>query len=419
MAMRQSELFTKTQKTAPKDEEAVNAKLLIRGGYIRKLSAGVYAYLPLGWRVLEKINRIIKEEMNAIGGQELLMSTLVAKEYWEKSKRWNTDIMYKLKIGEQELGLGWTHEEVITYLASHFINSYKDLPLSVYQIQNKFRAEPRAKNGLLRCREFLMKDLYSFHVDKDGLDGYYGEVIEAYKKILKRLSLDARVAEASGGAFTKEYTHEFQVLAPAGEDMVFYCSKCEFAQNKEISKVKQDDPCPKCDGRIQESSGIEVANVFKLGTRYSEAFDLRFTDKSGKKNLVVMGSYGIGPTRLMATLVEVFNDSKGIIWPDSVSPFAAHLIAIGGREKGRVEKVADKVYTQLQKALSAGRQAAAEVLYDDRDASAGEKLADADLLGIALRAVVSEKTGDKIEIKKRNETHSKLVNPNELIKLLL
>ena len=424
--MLQSKLFSKTQRTSPKDETAINAKLLTRGGYVRKMSAGVYAYLPLGWRVLSKINKVIKEEMNAIGTEELLMPSLVGREYWEKSGRWNADVMYKLASREEEnvmpaggqagreldYGLGWTHEEAITHIAADFIHSYKDLPLGVYQIQTKFRNEPRAKNGLLRCREFLMKDLYSFHAAKEDLDDYYQKVIGAYQKILKRLSLDAKVTEASGGAFTKEYTHEFQVLSPAGEDTIFYCAKCDFSQNKEIVQFKAGDKCPKCGGPIQESPGIEVANVFKLGTRYSDAFDLKFTDKEGSQKPIIMGSYGIGPSRLMATLVEVSHDSNGIIWPSSVSPYQVHLLEIsGGKDKTAVKKSAQKAHEWLE---SNG----IEVLFDEREATAGEKFADADLLGIVWRAVVSEKTEGKIELKKRDAKKAELVNLSELPKRL-
>lgn len=436
--MRQSELFTKTSKTSPKDEEAINAKLLIRAGFIRKSSAGVYSYLPLGWRVIEKINGIIREEMNAIGAQELLMPALVHKEYWEKSGRWDSDVMFKIAQSpitnhqSPELGLGWTHEEVITHIATNFINSYQDLPLGVYQIQTKFRAEPRAKNGLLRGREFSMKDLYSFNADKADLDSYYKEVIKAYEKILKRLGLKFRIVEASGGQFTKEYTHEFQVLNPAGEDTIFYCTKCDFSQNKEISKVKAGDKCPKCSGTIEESAGIEVANVFKLGTRYSEPFDLTYTDVQGKKHLVVMGSYGIGPSRLMGTLVEVFHDEKGIIWPEAVAPFQVHLIYLPS-DRNNVKKTADKIYNDLSpfgrslmpaadlpKGSAEGRQkTGVQVLYDDREkATPGEKFADADLIGIPYRAVVSEKTVPKIEIKRRNQNQIRLISPHELISLI-
>lgn len=427
--MKQSQLFTKTFKTFPKDEEAINAKYLIKAGYIQKMSAGVYSYLPLGLRVLDKINAIIREEMNVVGAAELLMPALVAKEYWAKSGRWHTPVAYEFKspFGE-EFALGWTHEEVISAIAKHFINSYKDLPLAVYQIQTKFRAEPRAKNGLLRGREFMMKDLYSFHADKASLDDYYQKIIKAYQKIMKRLGLRAKLVEASGGAFTREYTHEFQVLTPVGEDIVVYCSDCDYAQNKEIAVMSKGMQCSRCnDGEIQESAGIEAANVFKLGTRYSEPFDLRYTKPDGGRELIVMGSYGIGPTRLMGALVEVKHDERGIIWPRSIAPYQAHLIEISARggslptgqadssgrksQKSKVKSNAQKVYRALQKV-------GIEVLYDDRDVSAGEKFADADLLGIPWRAVVSEKTGDKIELKARNSKISKLITVEQLAKKL-
>lgn len=409
--MLQSELFAKTSKTVPADETAINAKLLIRAGYIRKISAGVYSYLPLALRTLDRINAIIRKEMSAIGAQELLMPALVAKEYWDKSRRWHTDVAYEFKspFGE-EFALGWTHEEVITAIAANFISSYKDLPLAVYQIQTKFRAEPRAKSGLLRCREFLMKDLYSFHADKENLDEYYLTVIAAYQKILKRLSLAAKLAEASGGAFTNEYTHEFQVLSPVGEDTVVYCAACDYAQNKEIALVRGGQRCPKCGGDVLESPGIEVANVFKLGTRYSEPFNLRFTTNDGQKKPVIMGSYGIGPSRVLGALAEIYNDEKGIVWPESVSPFRLHLIKVPS-DKQQVAKNADKIYNRLQKA-------GVEVLYDNRDASAGEKFADADLLGITWRAVVSEKTEARIELKRRDSKIAKLLTFDELLKKL-
>ncbi len=409
--MKQSQLFTKTSKTAPAEEEAINAKLLMRGGFVQKMSAGVYSYLPLARRVLEKIKMIIREEMDEIGGQEMLMNTLVAKDYLERSRRWHTDVAYEFKspFGE-DLALGWTHEEVITAIATHFISSYKELPFSAYQIQTKFRAEPRAKSGLLRGREFLMKDLYSFHTSKEDLDIFYQKVIDAYKKIFKRLGLETKVVEAAGGAFTKDYTHEFQVLTPVGEDTIIHCTKCDYAQNKEIALVSGGHRCPKCAADVLESQGIEVGNVFRLGTRYSEAFDLKFTDEKGEKRLVVMGSYGIGPTRVMGAIVEVSNDANGIIWPESVAPFAIHLLELKS-DKLKVKSFAEKVYKQLQKA-------GVEVLYDDRDGSAGGKFADSDLLGIPWRAVISEKNGDLIELKARASKTSKQVTLEELIKKL-
>jgi len=341
-----------------------------------------------------------------------LMPSLIHKKYWEQSKRWEADIIYKTK--DLDYGLGWTHEEVITAIAAHSINSYKDLPKAVYQIQTKFRAEPRAQAGLLRGREFLMKDLYSFHADEKDLNNYYQKVIKAYKKILDRLCLKARLAEAGGGAFTKEFTHEFQVLNPAGEDTVLYCDQCDWAQNREISKMEHGDKCPACKkGSVKMYRGIEVANVFKLGTKFSEAFNLNYLDKNGKKNLVVMGSYGIGPTRIMGTLVEDNYDEKGILWPDAVAPYKVHLVLLG--EDKKVKKEADEVYKIL-----IGHFGESEVLYDERNASAGEKLNDADLLGIPWRIIASDKTAKlkKVELKRRSEKEIKFVSEKQLSKLI-
>ena len=410
--MHQSELFSKTTKNLPEGEESKNAQLLIKGGFVNKSSAGVYSILPLGLKVLNKINQIIREEMNALGAEELLMPSLIHKKYWEQSKRWEADIIYKTK--DLDYGLGWTHEEVITAIAAHSINSYKDLPKAVYQIQTKFRADPRAQAGLLRGREFLMKDLYSFHADEKDLNNYYQKVIKAYKKILDRLCLKARLAEAGGGAFTKEFTHEFQVLNPAGEDTVLYCDQCDWAQNREISKMEHGDKCPACKkGSVKMYRGIEVANVFKLGTKFSEAFNLNYLDKNGKKNLVVMGSYGIGPTRIMGTLVEDNYDEKGILWPDAVAPYKVHLVLLG--EDKKVKKEADEVYKIL-----IGHFGESEVLYDERNASAGEKLNDADLLGIPWRIIASDKTAKlkKVELKRRSEKEIKFVSEKQLSKLI-
>lgn len=406
-----SKLFSKTERNFSKDEEAVNAKLLIRGGFIRKMSAGVFTYLPLGLRVLEKINKIIREEMDAIGGEELLMPALVAREYWDKSNRWDVEVVYKLKTqAGEEFGLGWTHEEVIASIAKHFVQSYKDLPRAVYQIQTKFRHEPRAKNGLLRGREFLMKDLYSFHADAEDLNGYYEKVKKAYSKIFKRVGLDALIAEASGGAFTKDFTHEFQVLSPAGEDIVFYCSKCKYAQNKEVATIAEGGACPKCSGQVLKGSAIEVGNIFRLGTRFSDAFGLTYQDEKGVPQKVIMGSYGIGPGRVLATIVEVYNDERGIVWPKSVAPFAIHLISLG-KEKKTIS-VAKKLYADLVKV-------GVEAIWDDRAVGAGEKFADADLLGAPLRVVVSDKTlvEKKVEIKERGKDGAKLIAAGKVIGL--
>ncbi len=415
--MKQSQFFTRTIRHDPEGEETKNAKFLARAGFIAKSSAGVYTLLPLGFKVLYRINQIIREEMNAIGGEEVLMPALVDRKYWEKTNRWQTEVVYrtgkkshtgKMEEHDFEYGLGWTHEEVIAAIALNYIHSYKDLPKYVYQIQMKFRAEARAQGGLLRGREFLMKDLYSFHSDLEDLNRYYEIVKDAYRKIFKRVGLKALVVEASGGAFTKEFTHEFQVLNSAGEDTVNYCEKCGFAMNKEVFDIKRHKSCK---GEIKTGRGIEVGNIFRLGTRFSEAFGLSYADKSGAKHPVVMGSYGIGPTRVMGTLVEEYNDGKGILWPESVAPFKVHLLGIGDQAPG-IRENADKIYAALQKS-------GVDVLYDDRrEASAGEKFADADLIGIPYRAVVSEKTGAKIEIKKRPEQKAQLMSMKEFIKLI-
>lgn len=415
--MLQSKLFTKTTKNLPEGEESKNAQLLIKGGFINKSSAGVYTMLPLGLRVLNKINSIIREEINAVDGQEVLMPSLVQKKYWQQSDRWAVDVIYR--TGEKtngkgerdfEYGLGWTHEEVITAIATHFISSYKDLPKAAYQIQTKFRAEARAQAGILRGREFSMKDLYSFHADRADLDVYYQKVIGAYNKIYKRMGLKALATEASGGAFTTEYTHEFQVLNPAGEDTVHYCDKCGFSQNQEIFKPEAHKDC---DGEIKVSRAIEVGNVFKLGTKFSEAFNLLYTDKNGEKKPVVMGSYGIGPTRVMGTIVEEFNDEKGILWPESVAPFVVHLVALG--DSPEVAEEAKRVYEILS-----GLVGESEVLYDERGASAGEKLNDADLLGVPVRVVISAKTmaANKLEVKKRSEKSAELMDLDQLKSLM-
>lgn len=416
--MKQSQLFAKTSKKLSESEASKNAQFLLRGGFIDKSSAGVYTLLPLGLRVLEKINKIIREEINAIGAEELLMPSLIQKKIWEKSNRWGVDVIYKTSTGtvdkekkDFEYGLGWTHEEVITAIAVKFINSYKDLPKAAYQIQTKFRAEARPQAGLLRGREFSMKDLYSFHESKEDLDRYYEEVIKAYKNIFRRLGLKTVICETGGGDFTKEYTHEFQVLNPAGEDTIFYCEKCGFGQNQEIYKPEAHKDCK---GQINSGRSIEVGNIFKLGTKFSEAFGLSFLNKTGEKKPVIMGSYGIGPTRVLGTIVEESSDEYGIIWPETVAPFQVHLVELSGKDSGgEVTKAAEALYEKMTKS-------GIEVLYDDREASTGEKLNDADLMGIPNRVVISEKTlaAKKLELKIRGSKKTELISEAELIKLL-
>lgn len=405
--MRLSKLFTKTVREAPADETAKNAQFLIRGGFVFKNSAGVYSFLPLGWKVAQKIINIIREEMNAIDGQEIFMPALVEKKYMEPTGRWNLDVGYFTKPKnekESEFVLGWSHEEVLTSIAAKFISSYKDLPFSVYQIQTKFRHEARAKSGLLRGREFMMKDLYSFHASEDDLDKYYAKVAEAYYKIFERCGLKTVYTLAAGGVFTNKFTHEFQVVSDVGEDTIYVCDKCGYSENKEISKSTEGGPCQKCGGNISEKKAIEVGNIFNNGTKYSEALGLSFTDEKGDKHPVIMGAYGIGVSRLMATIVEIHNDKNGILWPENVAPFKVCLVSLDQNSE------ADKIYDDLTKK-------GADVLYDDRiDKTAGEKFADADLIGCPVRIVVSKKTLEKnsAETKKRSEKEVKLVSVDRL-----
>lgn len=409
--MKQSQLFTKTQKNAPKDEVSLNAQLLIRAGYIDKLMAGVYSLLPLGLRVYQKIENIIRQEINNLGGQELFMPTLNPKENWEKTGRWeNLDVLFKVGFegDEKNAALAPTHEEVIVPLAKKFVSSYKDLPFSAYHFQNKFRKEKRAKSGILRGREFIMKDLYSFHANQESLDQFYEACSLSYKKIFERVGIGEKtyLTYASGGTFSK-YSHEFQTLTEAGEDIIYICDKCKVAINREII----DDlshACPQCKSKnLREDKAVEVGNIFKLGTKYSAPFDLSYTDEKGEKHPVVMGCYGIGLQRLMGTIVEVCHDEKGIIWPESVAPFKVHLISLGKNEE------AEKIYNDLTKNNI-------EVLYDDREASAGEKFADSDLLGLPYRLVISEKSLSQggVEIKKRSEQASKIIAIDQIIEEL-
>jgi prolyl-tRNA synthetase len=381
--MKQSQLFYKTRKEVPADADSINASYLIRAGFVEKHMAGVYALLPLGFRVYKKIEQIIREEMDAIGGQEILMNVLQPKELWDETGRFDSaiDIFYKLKDSRgKELGLAPTHEEQVIDIVRRKINSYKDLPFSVYQIQTKFRNEPRAKSGLLRGREFIMKDLYSFHADEEDLNKYYEVAKQAYFKIFKRLDLNVKYVEASGGIFSK-FSHEFQVLTPIGEDTIYFCDKCDFAQNKEIATVKEGDKCPSCDGKIKSEKGIEVGNIFPIKAKYSAPMKATFLDKDGKEKDFIMGCYGIGLTRSLATIVEVFYDStkNKMIWPEEVSPYKVHLLSLNQNEES------DKLYEKFIKENI-------EVLYDDRDMSAGEKFAEADMIGCPKRIIVSKKS---------------------------
>lgn len=408
-----SQFFTKTLKESPRDEESINAKLLIRAGFISKQMAGVYTILPLGMRVLKKINRIIREELNGIGAQEIYMPALQSKELWSKSGRWTTEnkVMYQFKDNSgKDIGLGWTHEEVVTDIATKYISSYKDLPKAVYQIQTKFRDEPRAKSGILRGREFLMKDLYSFHADEKDRDNYYEKVKKVYQNIFKRIGLAAIETFASGGAFSK-YSHEYQVVAEGGEDTIWHCIKCQIAVNQEIID-EYGKKCKNCQGELSQKKAIEVGNIFKLGTKFSKAVGLNIATKEGGTTLVEMASFGIGPTRVMGTIVEVSHDDKGIIWTRGTAPYDVHLIEI----KNNKEKIKDT--NQILNIIEQLEKAGLEVLHDDReDISTGGKFADADLIGCPWRVVISEKSlsSGGVEIKKRSQDGEKIVKPEELV----
>ena len=407
--MKFSQLFTKTLKEAPSDETAVNAQLLIRAGFISKVMAGVYEYMPLGLRVLEKINTIIREEINAIGGQELQMSVFQNKETWSATGRWESakEVMYQFKdMNDKEYGLGFTHEEPLATSAKHFISSYKDLPKAVYQIQTKFRNEPRAKSGLLRGREFLMKDLYSFHTTQEDLDLYYEKVAEAYTRIFERVGVQAIRTFASGGLFSK-FSDEFQVVADIGEDTIYVNEKEQRAVNKEVYTDEVINELGWDKDSLLEKPAIEVGNIFKLGTKFSEPLGLSYTDNEGNTKPVIMASYGIGPGRLMGTVVEVSHDGKGMIWPESIAPYKVHLISLDKKSE------ADQIYHDLQSAHI-------EVMYDDRDdKSAGEKFADADLIGCPIRIVVSKRMADdEVEIKRRTEKEPRIIKQKDLLEEL-
>ena len=417
--MRQSQLFTKTRKEAPKDEESVNAKLLIRGGFINKEMAGVYSYLPLGLRTLNNISDIIREEMNAVGGQELFMTVLQDKETWEKAGRWDDKVVdnwfkTSLKNGA-ELGLGFTHEEAIAKIMTNHVASYKDLPIYAYQIQTKFRNEPRAKAGLMRGREFFMKDLYSFSKNKEEHEAFYETMKDVYMRVFTRLGMGDKtyVTISSGGSFSK-YSYEFQTISEAGEDTIYIIDEDKrVAINKDDfnDEVLSDFNVTVDKDALRQERSIEVGDIYSLGHKYSEAFNLTYKNEQGEDELVYMGSYGMSPSRLMGAVVELNHDENGIIWPESVAPFRVHLVNLHPQNE-EVSKFADETYAALQGAGVA-------VLYDDRrEAGIGEKLKDSDLIGIPLRAIVSEKNGMQIEVKKRKEHDAHLVSQEQLLSLV-
>jgi prolyl-tRNA synthetase len=412
--MRQSQLYTKTRKEAPADEVSKNASLLIRAGYVYKVMAGVYAYTPLGLRVLENIKQIVREEMNAIGGQELVMTSLQRKDTWEKTGRWSdeaVDVWFKTALQDgTELGLAWSHEEAIMEMMKQFITSYKDLPISVYQFQTKLRNELRAKSGIMRGREFIMKDMYSLHATQEDMDQYYDRVIEAYTKIYKRLGIgeETFITFASGGSFTK-FSHEFQTICQAGEDTLYINADKTVAVNEEVlDDATQEIGVDK--KTLTPVTSAEVGNIFKFGTEKSEKMDITYKAADGTIKPIYLASYGVGVTRVMGVIVEKFSDDKGIIWPEAIAPFSIHLIVLGKEKDSEAHKQAEELYKKLT-------DAHVEVLFDDRELSAGEKFADSDLIGIPMRIVVSDKSiaSGGVELKDRKTTNSEIITMEQCL----
>jgi prolyl-tRNA synthetase len=407
--MRVSHLFTKTLKDAPADEVAKNAQLLIRAGFVYKEMAGVYAYLPLGLRVLENIKQIVREEMDAIGSNELIMTALQRKEVWEKTTRWSDDVVdvwFKTRLKDDtELGLGWSHEEPIVEMVKNYVHSYKDLPISLYQFQTKMRNELRAKSGIMRGREFVMKDMYSLHATKEDLDAYYEKTIEAYKRVYDRLGIgeDTYVTFASGGAFTK-FSHEFQTVCEAGEDIIYLHREKNIAINEEVI----DDAVAELGINRDELEPVKTAetgNIFNFGTQKTDEMGLYYTAADGSRQSLHIGSYGIGITRAMGVIAEKLSDEKGLVWPESIAPYKVYLVSIGA-----VGEQASALYDALQ-------AAGITVLYDDRDERPGAKFADAELIGLPYRVTISERLigEDKLEFTVRKTGETELLTLDELI----
>ncbi len=414
--MKQSKLFTKTRKEAPRDEESKNAQLLIRAGFIHKEFAGAYDLLPLGLRVVEKIKQIVRNEMNNIKALEFLMTSLQSKKTWETTKRWDdniVDVWFKSKLKNgNEIGFGWSHEEPIVELMKNHISSFRDLPIYVYQFQTKMRNEARAKSGILRGREFLMKDMYSFSVNEKQHELFYQTSIDAYKRIYDKLGLgnDTFVTFAAGGAFT-EFSHEFQTICDAGEDYIYINREKNIAINEEVYNKKTLDELNIKENELEKVKTAEVGNIFNFGTKKCEEMDLYFNDENGKQIPVHLGSYGIGITRIMGVIAENMSDEKGLVWPENVAPFKVHILSFGNNEN--IIREAENLYHDL-------KNSGIEVLFDDREVSPGQKLNDSDLIGIPYRLVFSEKASDNggVEIKKRNENDVEYISADRVIAYL-
>lgn len=404
--MKMSQMAFKPLKNPPANADTINHKLLVQAGYVRQLMAGVYTYTPLGLKVLNKIRNTIRKEMDAIGGQEILMPSLHPKQNWVTTGGWDSiDVLFHLESRTgKEYALGQSHEEIVTPLAKDMINSYKDLPLALYQIHWKFRDELRAKSGILRGREFEMKDMYSFHETQEDFEEFYQKVKDAYIKAYRNVDLVAKVTEASGGGFSDKISYEFMVLTDAGEDDIYYCTSCDFCVNSEIAKQKVGEKCPKCDkSELDEARASEVGNVFDLGQKYTKDFNLTYNDAEGNNKMPIMGCYGWGTTRTMGVIVEKSSDERGIIWPHSIAPYQVIITALKGTEER-----AQQLYEDL-------KEHNVEVLWDDRDDSPGSKFVAADLLGIPVRLVLSERNGDKIEWKSRKSDEAELLDYDNVL----
>lgn len=406
--MQMSQLAFTTSKNPPAQADTINHRLLVQAGFVRQLMAGVYTYTPLGLKVLRKIENIVRLEMNDLGAQEILMPALHPKKNWLTTGGWNEiDVLFKLKSRtNREYALGQSHEEIVTPLVKELIKSYKDLPLALYQIQWKYRDELRSKSGILRGKEFYMKDMYSFHTDQVDFEKFYQKTKEAYLKIFKKLDLNAKVTEASGGNFSDKISYEFMVITDAGEDNILYCDACSYCVNSEIAQIKVGSPCPKCGVELKQAMASEVANVFDLGQKFTKAFELQYVDQNNQKHYPIMGCYGIGISRIMGVVVEKHHDQKGIIWPKTITPFPAHLINLEGGEE-----FAKKIYNTLLKQ-------GIEILWDDRQCSAGSKFADSDLIGIPIRLLISKRNQDKIEWQERGQIKPELIGSKELVSRL-
>ncbi len=403
--MKQSMLFVPTLKDAPKDAEVKSHKIMARAGLIKQTAAGIYSYLPLGHRVIRRIEAIVREEMDKRDCSELLMPAMQPRDLWEESGRWGEygpELIRLKDRRDRDFCLGPTHEEVITHIVRDYINSYKKLPLALYQIQTKYRDELRPRFGLMRGREFIMKDLYTFSENDADMDRWYDSMKEAYTTIFKRMGLDTKIVSSDTGQIGGKAADEFMVMSEVGEDTISYCQSCDYGSNKEFSGLSEGDACPKCGGKIFEARGIEVGNIFKLGTKYSESMNAYYTDREGHKAPVIMGCYGLGISRTLMAAVEQNSDDNSILWPEEISPFKCHILPLNLKDADAVHQA-----EQLYKALSADH----EVLYDDRDERPGIKFKDADLIGVPYRIVIGKDIKDgKVEFTDRRREETTLID---------